>query len=162
MKTGLAIFVILCAAVALFRLQGTPTEATSVAALIEEYADGEISLADLPVQQAIKQVHGNGTQVLVTFEDPNCPYCAELDKKLSRFDDITLYTFLLPVLSPDSEVKSRRIWCATDRAAAWKNWMVQGQTPTGTEDCDTTALTKNLEIGERLGIRGVPYLLQVK
>jgi thiol:disulfide interchange protein DsbC len=133
-----------------------------VAALIERYAVGDIDLADLPLQQAIKQVNGKGTHVLVTFEDPNCPYCSELDQKISQLDDVTLYTFLLPILSEDSRIKSNRIWCANDRAAAWNDWMLRYREPAPTRPCDTTAITKNLQIGKKLGIQGVPYLLQAK
>jgi thiol:disulfide interchange protein DsbC len=161
MKTGITIFAFLCLAVAA-RFQLTDTAPLTVEALLEEYEGGEIDITNLPLQQAIKQVYGAGTQILVTFEDPNCPYCADMDKKLSHFDDITLYTFLLPILSDDSLVKSRRIWCAADRAAAWKNWMVSGKTPDGDMDCDTAAITDNLEIGDKLGIRGVPHLLRAK
>ncbi|MDR1661841.1 MAG: DsbC family protein [Azoarcus sp.] len=124
--------------------------------------DGEINLAELPLSQAIKQVHGNGSLALVTFEDPNCPYCAKLDAKLARLDDATLYTFLFPILSEDSDLKSRSIWCAQDPAAAWNDWMLRRRLPVNAGDCDASALARNLEIGEKLGIRGVPYLLRAK
>jgi thiol:disulfide interchange protein DsbC len=156
------IFVILCVA-AFFYFQGSKTKMEQnpeIAALLEEYADGQIDLGDLPLHQAIKQVQGKGTHVLVTFEDPNCPYCSMLDKKLSRLDDITLYTFLFPVLSEDSVMKSRRIWCSSEPAAVWNGWMLDHREPAPTHPCDTTAIARNLEIGNRLGIRGVPYLLQ--
>ncbi|MDR2032019.1 MAG: DsbC family protein [Azoarcus sp.] len=126
-------------------------------------ADGEIDLDNLPLSQAIKQVHGKGDLILVTFEDPNCPFCARLDEKLARLDNATLYTFLLPILSDDSTRKSRLIWCADDPATAWNDWMLKRRLPADTGGhCDTSALTRNLEIGERLGIRGVPYLLRGK
>jgi thiol:disulfide interchange protein DsbC len=163
MKTGCLTIIVILSALALLPFLNLRTEPATVAALLEEYAEGEIDIANLPLQQAIKQVHGDGSQILVTFEDPYCPFCAELDKKLSHLDNITLYTFLLPILSDDSLVKSRLIWCARNPAAAWKNWMLNGQTPDDTaSDCDTTAITRNLEIGDRLGIRGVPYLLRAR
>ena len=68
---------------------------------------------------AIKMVRGNGKRVLYTFEDPNCGYCRELYKELGKMADVTVYTFLLPILSPDSADKARAIWCARDRAKAW-------------------------------------------
>ncbi|MDR0564627.1 MAG: DsbC family protein [Azoarcus sp.] len=116
----------------------------------------------LPLDQAIKQVRGNGELVLVSFEDPNCPYCAELDQNISRISNITHYTFLLPILSKDSTVKSKQIWCAPDPASAWNNWMLNRTPPTGPGDCDTSALDRNLRLREKLGIRGVPYLLRVE
>jgi thiol:disulfide interchange protein DsbC len=124
--------------------------------------DGEIKLDSLPLSQAIKQVHGNGDLILVTFEDPNCLFCAKLDEKLARLDNATLYTFLLPILSDDSALKSRLIWCAHDPAMAWSDWMLKRRLPVGTENCDASALAGNLEIGGKLGIRSVPYLLRAK
>ena len=34
-----------------------------------------VDFKSLPFDRAIKTVRGNGSRVLVTFEDPNCPYC---------------------------------------------------------------------------------------
>ncbi|MDR0702559.1 MAG: DsbC family protein [Azoarcus sp.] len=124
-------------------------------------ADGEIDLDSLPLSQAIKQVHGNGELILVTFEDPYCPFCAKLDEKLARLDNATFYTFLYPILSGDSMLKSRLIWCANDPATAWNDWMLKRRLPaSATNHCDTGALARNLELGDRLGIRSVPYLLR--
>ena len=57
---------------------------------------------------AIKMVRGNGKRVLYTFEDPNCGYCRELYKELGKMTDVTVYTFLLPILSPDRQKKRVR------------------------------------------------------
>ncbi len=117
-----------------------------------------IKFSDLPIEQAIKQVRGSGKRVLATFEDPNCGYCKKLAKDLQKLDNVTLYTFLLPILSEDSNRKSKQIWCSADRAKSWNDWMVDGKAPSGKEDCDTSAITKNREIGERLRITGTPTL----
>ncbi|MGB5208566.1 MAG: DsbC family protein, partial [Azonexus sp.] len=78
-----------------------------------------IKFADLPLDRAIKQVRGDGKRVLATFEDPNCGYCKRLAKDLQKLDNVTIYTFLLPILSEDSLKKSKQIWCAADRSKAW-------------------------------------------
>lgn len=117
-----------------------------------------IKFADLPLERAIKQVRGNGKRVLATFEDPNCGYCKRLDKDLQKVDNVTIYTFLYPILSEDSLRKSKQIWCAPDRARSWNDWMVDGRAPAGKEDCDTSAITKNQEFGRRLSISGTPTI----
>ena len=137
----------------------TPEEALQA---VLARVDGQIGLAALPLEQAIQQVRGNGEPILVSFEDPNCTYCVQLNKHLKRLDNVTLYTFLTPMLSEDSVAKSRRIWCAPDPATAWNDWMLARRLPSGAGDCDTTALDRNLELGEEMGIRGVPYLLRAK
>lgn len=117
-----------------------------------------IKWSDLPLERAVKQVRGDGKRVLATFEDPNCGYCKRLAKDLQKLDNVTIYTFLLPILSQDSVDKSKAIWCATDRAKAWNDWMVDGKTPGGKTDCDTTAITKNQEFGRKLNINGTPTM----
>lgn len=120
-----------------------------------------IKFNDLPFDRAIKQVHGNGKRVLATFEDPNCGYCKRLAKDLYKVENVTVYTFLLPILSEDSLKKSRQIWCSADRAKAWTDWMIEGKAPAGREDCDTAAIDKNREFGRKLNITGTPTIFFV-
>ena len=61
-----------------------------------------INFSDLPLELAVKQVRGNGKRVFATFEDPNCGYCKRLAKEMVKLDNVTIYTFLLPILSQDS------------------------------------------------------------
>ncbi|HRH12720.1 MAG TPA: DsbC family protein [Azonexus sp.] len=117
-----------------------------------------IKFAELPMERAIKQVRGNGTRVLATFEDPNCGYCKRLAKDLLKLDNVTVYTFLYPILSEDSIKKSKQIWCAADRTKAWNDWMIEGRVPAGKDDCDTAAIAKNQEFGRRLSISGTPTM----
>lgn len=117
-----------------------------------------IKFSDLPLEQAIKQVKGDGKRVLATFEDPNCGYCKRLAKDLQKLENVTIYTFLLPILSEDSLKKSRQIWCSADRLKAWNDWIIDGKTPGGRDNCDTTAITRNQEYARRLNITGTPTL----
>ncbi|QLQ26345.1 MAG: DsbC family protein [Dechloromonas sp.] len=117
-----------------------------------------IKFSELPLDRAIKQVRGDGKRLLATFEDPNCGYCKRLARDLLKLDNVTVYTFLYPILSEDSLRKSKQIWCSADRAKAWNDWMVEGRAPTAKDDCDATAITRNQEYGRRLGISGTPTM----
>jgi len=117
-----------------------------------------IRFNDLPLEQAIKQVRGDGKRVLASFEDPNCGYCKRLAKELQKLDNVTIYVFLYPILSDDSVRKSKQIWCSADRVKTWNDWMTEGKAPSGREDCDTSAITRNQEYGRRLNISGTPTL----
>jgi len=117
-----------------------------------------IKFSELPLERAIKQVRGDGRRVLATFEDPNCGYCKRLAKELLKLENVTVYTFLYPILSEDSVRKSKQIWCSVDRSRAWNDWMVEGKAPTGKDDCDTSAITKNQEYGRKLNITGTPTM----
>lgn len=107
--------------------------------------------------QAIKRVRGNGKRVIYTFEDPNCGYCKQLQRELTKVNDITVYTFLWPILSPDSAEKSKAIWCAKDRARAWDEFMLRGMVAQNDGKCDTP-LDRNMELAQRFGIRGTPAI----
>ena len=104
---------------------------------------------------AIKRVRGNGKRVLYTFEDPNCGYCKELQKELLKLTDVTIYTFLWPILSPDSVEKAKAVWCSKDRAKAWDDIMSRGMAPQASAKCDAP-LEKNIEMAQRFGARGTP------
>ena len=117
-----------------------------------------IKFSELPLDRAIKQVRGDGKRLLATFEDPNCGYCKRLARDLLKLDNVTIYTFLYPILSEDSLRKSKQIWCSADRAKAWNDWMIEGRAPAAKEDCDTAAITRNQEYGRRLGISGTPTM----
>lgn len=114
-----------------------------------------IKFSELPLDLAVKTVRGKGTRVFATFEDPNCGYCKRFAKDLQNVDDITVYTFLYPILSPDSEQKSKQIWCAPDKTKAWLGWMVDGNTPTGDGKCSHPT-EKVKALGEKLRVSGTP------
>ncbi|MDR3299915.1 MAG: DsbC family protein [Candidatus Accumulibacter sp.] len=117
-----------------------------------------IDFSELPLKLAIKQVRGDGKRVFATFEDPNCGFCKRLAKDLTKLDNVTIYTFLYPILSPDSEEKSNRIWCSDDRVKAWNDWMINNKAPGGKGNCDTTAVRKAKELGQKMAISGTPTL----
>ena len=100
-------------------------------------------------------MRGNGKRVLYTFEDPNCSYCRRLQKELLKLSDVTIYTFLWPILSPDSVEKSKAVWCAKDRGKAWDDLMTSGIAPQNDGKCPTP-LEKNHELAQRFGIQGTP------
>ncbi|MDN7184688.1 DsbC family protein [Caballeronia sp. SEWSISQ10-4 2] len=116
----------------------------------------KIDFAKLPFENAVKVVKGTGARKIAVFSDPNCPYCKQLETTLKSVDNVTVYTFLYPVLSPDSTVKSKSIWCSKDRSTAWEGWMLDHTAPTAAASCDTTAIDKNLKLGQSMNVTGTP------
>jgi len=116
----------------------------------------QIKFTDLPLELAVKTVRGNGKRAFATFEDPNCGYCKKLAKDMAGMTDYTMYTFLYPILSPDSGEKSKAIWCATDRAKAWSEWMVNDHAPTAA-NC-ATPTDKVVALGQKLNVHGTPTI----
>ena len=106
---------------------------------------------------AIKTVKGDGSRQLVVFSDPNCPYCKKLEQELAKLPNVTIYTFLFPVLGPDSRSLSIAMWCAPNRAQAFSDFMLKGKRP-AMKSC-TTPLDDNATLGGRLGVTGTPTLI---
>jgi thiol:disulfide interchange protein DsbC len=117
-----------------------------------------IKLADLPLGDAITVVRGNGARQMVTFEDPNCHYCKVLADNLKQIDNVTIHTFLVPILGPDSQVKATQIWCARDRAQSWTAWMQKHQAPSGKGTCDLEPLRRNVALANKLGVQATPAI----
>lgn len=116
-----------------------------------------IRFDDLPLNAAIKTVHGTGKRVFATFEDPNCPYCKRLWQEMTKLDNVTIYTFLYPILSPDSAAKAKAIWCSKDRSRAWVDHMLTASMPAPGADCDNP-IERNLALGQRLRVTGTPTI----
>lgn len=117
-----------------------------------------VRFSDLPLEDAIKTVKGNGKRVMAVFEDPNCPFCRKLHQTLQGIDNVTVYTFLLPILSDDSALKSKDIWCAPDRAQAWRSWMAESKpAPAAPAGCRTPN-EQVLALGRKLRVAGTPTI----
>lgn len=116
-----------------------------------------IKWSELNPSNALKAVRGNGTRQLAIFSDPNCGYCKRLEKSLQQLDNVTIYTYLIPILSPDSAQKSKQIWCSADPQKAYIDWMINGIAPSGKNDC-TTPLDKNMVFAKTYGITGTPTI----
>lgn len=114
----------------------------------------------LPLKDAMVVKQGNGSRKLAIFEDPNCGYCKQFEREVAQIKDVTVYTFLIPILGPDSVTKSRDIWCAADNGKAWREWMLENKTPPKSiGKCDIAALDRNLAFARSYRINGTPAVL---
>ncbi len=118
-----------------------------------------VDFKSLPLDQAVKIVRGNGSRMFVTFEDPNCGFCKKLHRDLATLTNVTIYTFLYPILSQDSFEKSRGVWCAKDRAKAWDELMGNGKVPAAAAADCKHPLQQTLALGQKLEITGTPTLI---
>ena len=116
-----------------------------------------IKWSDLPQAQAFKVVRGNGSRQIAVFSDPNCGYCKRLEKTLQQLDNVTIYNYLIPILSADSALKSKQIWCAADQQKVWNDWMLNNLGPSGKSDC-ANPIDKNLTLAKNYGINGTPTI----
>jgi len=145
-----------------YLIQGSVIDTKQRRNLTEERIDKltAVKFEALPLKDAFTIVRGNGQRKMAVFEDPNCGYCKRFERDLQKVDNVTVYMFLYPILGADSTEKSKAIWCAKDRAQAWQDWMVRDQPqPAAAAACDTSALTRNVELGRSYKITGTPTLV---
>ncbi len=123
---------------------------------IEEIS--KIRFSDLPLDLAIKKVNGKGQRVVAVFSDPNCGYCKRLESMLKDVDNLTVYLFPLNILSDKSRVISRNAWCASNRAAAWNAWMIDGTPPPEAGSDCVYSDEKILQLARKYDITGTPVI----
>ena len=114
-----------------------------------------VDFKSLPFKDAIVIVRGKGERKMAIFEDPNCGYCKRFERELQNIDNVTVYLFLYPILGKDSVDKSKAIWCSKDQSKAWQDLMLRDQAPNPT-GCDTAALKRNVDFGQKQRINGTP------
>ena len=143
-----------------FLIQGSLIDARLKKNLTEERVEklNVVAFDSLPLKDAFTIVRGNGKRKLAVFEDPNCGYCKRFERDMQKVSDVTIYMFLYPILSPDSTEKSKSVWCAKDKVKAWTDMMVRDQS-VAAGNCDSAALTRNIEFGKKHRVTGTPTLI---
>ena len=143
-----------------FLISGEVIDTKSRVNLTKERQDklAAFDFAKLPLKDAIAIKQGTGARKLAVFVDPNCGYCKRFEKDVSNLKNVTVYTFLYPILGQDSQVKSRDIWCSKDPVKTWRDWMLSNVTPPATKapGCDISALERNTELGRKHRVQGTP------
>ncbi|MBK6863268.1 MAG: DsbC family protein [Ideonella sp.] len=118
-----------------------------------------IDFASLPLKDAIVWKQGTGARKIAVFADPNCGYCKKFERDLQQIKDITVYTFLIPILGGDSPEKSANIWCAKDKARTWLDWMLEGKAPPRSMGQCETPIARNLALSRKHKVNGTPAIV---
>lgn len=121
----------------------------------------KIDFNSLPLEKAIKVVKGNGSRKIAVFSDVDCPFCKRLEQnELSNITDVTIYTFLYPLeqLHPNAAEKSKLIWCAEDRVAAWNDWIFNNKLPKTAGNCEVP-LEAVGDLARKVGVTSTPTLI---
>jgi len=142
-----------------FLIQGNLIDTKSKRNLTEERTEklNAVAFDSMPLKDAFTIVRGNGKRKMAVFEDPNCGYCKRFERDMQKVNDVTVYMFLYPILSPDSTDKSKSIWCAKDKGKTWQDLMVR-DLPVTKASCETAAIDRNLEFGRKHKITGTPTI----
>lgn len=108
-----------------------------------------------PRQDAVKQVFGSGGREVIVFSDANCTYCRSMERVFEEVGNLTVYTFITPMIR--GEQNNYEIVCAKDPSKAWADWMRRGITPPpAPQGCDSSVLKRNLRLAGRYSVTGAP------
>jgi len=119
-----------------------------------------VDFASLPLKDALMWKVGNGKRRIAVFADPNCGYCKRFERSLQEMKDLTVYTFVVPILGGDSPEKARAIWCAKDQTTAWRSWMLDGiAAPRVMGACDDAAIERNAALMRKHRMNGTPAIV---
>jgi thiol:disulfide interchange protein DsbC len=142
-------------------VNGSLIDAKTRVDLTEERIDKltAIDFSELPIKDAMVAKQGSGARKMAVFVDPNCGYCKRFERDLTTVKDVTIYTFLMPILGADSTAKSRDIWCSKDPQKTWRAWMLDNVLPPkAPANCDSEVLERNLALSKKHRINGTPAL----
>ncbi|MFZ5521431.1 MAG: DsbC family protein [Pseudomonadota bacterium] len=145
-----------------YLLRGDLIDTRAARNLTEERVErlSAVPFDKLPLADAIVWKSGSGKRRVAVFADPNCTYCHQLERDLQGLQDVTVYTFLVPILGADSTTKARNIWCAKDRTATWRNWMLANTPPPRFMGMPcNTPLERNLALAQQFRIRATPTMI---
>jgi thiol:disulfide interchange protein DsbC len=133
---------------------------TDITAATKERIATRVEWSSLPLNDAIR--FGTGSKRLAVFTDPDCPFCRQLEAEIEKLDDLSVYVFPYPITSlhPGAARTSQAIWCAPNKAAAWRDYLLRKvQPPAAKEGCAADAIGRNVALAERLGISATPTLI---
>jgi thiol:disulfide interchange protein DsbC len=144
-----------------YLIEGQITDLDNHRNLTQERLDeiNRVDFASLPFKDAVVWKNGTGQRKLVIFSDPHCGYCKKLEAELQTIKDLTVYTFIIPILSEDSKTLGERIWCARDRTQAYRDWMLSNTQPPRLLGMCVSPLQRNLQMSQKFGITGTPAMI---
>lgn len=117
--------------------------------------------------------YGTGSEELVLFTDPECPYCKKFESYLPQIKDKVKIKFMFFPLDfhknaralstyvmnqKTDEAKAKTLFSTTKDTKAFINRKIDAKTQAKLDK----QLDKQIKIGEELGVRGTPALFDLK
>ncbi len=117
-------------------------------------------IESLPLDKAVKV--GTGKNKVITFTDPECPFCQKVYQFMSKRKDVTEYLFFLPFHNGSQE-KISYLLCSKNKEKAYHEIMsTPGKNFKVSPEClESAKSTINFytETANKLGVRGTPFLV---
>lgn len=123
--------------------------------------DRRINPAGIPLKDALVLGSNTAAKKVVTFTDPDCPYCAKLHQEMKKVVaqrvDIAFYLKLFPLkMHPDAYWKSKSIICEKSVKLLEENFENK---PIPRVECDKTEPDNTIKFAEKNGLSGTPTMI---
>ncbi|MEN3978540.1 DsbC family protein [Acinetobacter sp. CWB-B33] len=117
-----------------------------------------INPKQLPLNQAFKEVKGNGKHVIYVFADPDCPACQAFQSAFEEMDNMTIYTFpfALTHLHPTALTTAKKIWCSKEPLKVWKEYLIEEKKPKQQSTDCSNPIDQNMDLAKKLNISITP------
>lgn len=121
-----------------------------------------INTAQIPLDDALLIGKPTATRKIIVFDDPECQYCAALQKEMQTVvknnPDVAFLIKMFPLtkIHPTAYEKARAIVCA--KSVNMLEDSLAGK-PLPPPLCDTDQVKRSLELGRSLGITSTPTMI---
>lgn len=121
-----------------------------------------VDLKLVSLENAVVIGDAKAAKKVIVFDDPDCPYCRQLDKEIQKVletrKDIAFYIKLLPLpMHPNARGKSMSIICNGKKPQLLYDAMADKELPKG--ECKTTEIDDNVKLATDIGIHGTPGII---
>lgn len=121
----------------------------------------KVDVSKIPLGNALLLGSRSAHKKVIVFTDPDCPYCARLDKEMRKVveerKDIAFYIKLFPLAAhKDAYWKATAIECKRSLQMMEDNF--EGR-PISKVNCGTKEIDDNIKLAQSLGFSGTPTLV---
>ena len=123
----------------------------------ESLQDLNLTINDINLDSAIKL--SNGSRKIFIFSDPQYSYWNALDNKVKELKETAVYILPFPIITvhPESVEIASKIWCSSDRAKAWKEY-IDSNVNLPIKVCDTP-IKEIEELARKYKINATPAIV---
>lgn len=121
-----------------------------------------INTSQIPLDDALLVGKPGATRKIIVFDDPECQYCAALQKEMQTVvknnPDVAFLIKMFPLtkIHPTAYEKARAIVCA--KSVSMLEDSLAGK-PLPPPLCDTDQVKRSMELGRSLGITSTPTMI---
>ncbi|MBF0506115.1 MAG: DsbC family protein [Nitrospirae bacterium] len=121
----------------------------------------KVDVASIPLDDAIVIGDKSAPHMLIVFDDPDCPYCAQLHQEIKQVvekrKDIVFFIKMFPLaMHKGAYDKAKAIVCGKSLKLL-DDAFEKKDIPAA--KCATSAVDDNIKLGGKLGIQGTPAII---